>query len=481
MSEEQKDSRAQDRLPVEVRAQMLQKETSLYFNLAKFEHAQRIASLFASSTMVPKHFQGNVANCLIALNYADRLQSDPFMVMQNMYVVHGRPGVEAKLVIALINQSGKYAEPLKYRFDGTGDDYGCTAWTKDAKSGELVEGPRVDWKMVKAEGWHTKEGTKWKTIPDVMFRYRAASWFANVHCPELKLGMATVDEINDFVELTETHNGKWVPPAAPQEEEPPPWGDEILSIADNAPRFDDFVRSTLQANRSTEAELRKAANQHPSAFIAAYEMWFRKEETKANEKATPEPTPQSPPAVTQPDEPKAGPAEATPLPAPPEAPKPLNGGTGTNGEPGTTENPFNNRDAYKNFRKGADGLSTFYYRNRKHFPTAKPEAQRDFAAKWKACYPEHAFPGEADLGAPAASDGLSERQPGDDSDDSTFHAERSEREEMVQKIKDAFAPDVISLAKDELGLLTGANQWPPTMSGLNMLFAKCQYLVNAKK
>src|SRR5512137_2837763 len=102
-----------DRLPVEVRAKMLSHESSIFFNMAKFEHAQRIATLFSSSTMVPKHFQGNVANCLIALNYADRIQADVFMVMQNMYVVHGRPGIEAKLVIALINQSGKYSEPLK--------------------------------------------------------------------------------------------------------------------------------------------------------------------------------------------------------------------------------------------------------------------------------------------------------------------------------------------------------------------------------
>lgn len=204
----------------------------------------------------------------------------------------------------------------------------------------------------------------------------------------------------------------------------------------------------------------------------------KQEEAKTHEKTTLKPAQESPPAVTQPDEPKAGPAEAPPPPAPPEAPKPLNGVPGTNGEPGATGNPFDNRDAYKNFRKGADGLSTFYYRNRKHFPTAKPEAQRDFAAKWKACYPEHAFPGEADLGAPAASNGISERQPGEDSDAPPF---RSEREEMVQKIKDAFSPEVIELAKGELGLLTGANQWPPTMSGLNMLFAKCQYLVNAKK
>jgi hypothetical protein len=273
-------------LPVEVRAQMLSKETSLYFNLAKFEHAQRIANLFSSSTMVPQHFQGNTANCLIALNYADRLQADPFMVMQNMYIVHGRPGVEAKLVIALINQSGKYSEPLKFRFDGAGEDYGCTAWTREAKSAELVEGPKVTWKMVKAEGWDTKNGTKWKTIPDLMFRYRAASWFANVHCPELKLGMQTVEEIHDFVELQETNNGKWTAPQAPKEEAPETWSENFSSLIENKD-FDLFIAATQQANRSSRNEVVRAANANPDGFIAAFDMWLKNKTTKVGPQEKP--------------------------------------------------------------------------------------------------------------------------------------------------------------------------------------------------
>lgn len=331
MPEDQKEYKTQapDRLPVEVRAQMLSKETSLYFNLAKFEHAQRIATLFSSSTMVPQHFQGNVANCLIALNYADRIQADPFLVMQNIYIVHGRPGIEAKLVIALINQSHKYAEPLKFRFDGDGENYGCTAWTKEAKSGEVVEGPKVTRSMVKAEGWDSKAGTKWKTIPELMFRYRAASWFANVHCPELKLGMATVEEIHDFVELQETKNGKWTAPEAQAQPvtEQVPWRDEILALADEFPLFSDFVKATIQANRSTEAELRISANSNPAAFIAAFNVWADKQQNateqprqrkpiadKVQPRKPPEPPP-DPPTVEheperspgdEPDEPQQG-------------------------------------------------------------------------------------------------------------------------------------------------------------------------------
>jgi len=275
MSTEEK--KQEERLPVEVRAQMLQKVTSIYFNLAKFEHAQRIATLFASSTMVPQHFQGNVANCLIALNYADRLQADPFMVLQNMYVVHGRPGVEAKLVIALINQSGKYAEPLKYKFDGEKDDYGCTAWTREAKSGEVVEGPKVNWRMVKAEGWDKKSGTKWATIPDLMFRYRAASWFANVHCPELKLGMQTVEEINDFVEMKQTGKGKYQ--AAPVEvvdNGPALPFDEVFADEIRDPQWRLYLTTCCDTYKLSENDMRAEFVQQPEQIKRLFVSWKTK-------------------------------------------------------------------------------------------------------------------------------------------------------------------------------------------------------------
>ena len=258
MSEEQKEYKAQDKLPVEVQygGQSQVNITEMFFNPAVFEFAQRVAKVFAASDLVPAHFKGNLSNVLIAMNYAARLKADVFMVLQNIYVVHGRPGVEAKLVIALINQSGKNSEPLKFKLDGAGDDYGCAAWTRESKSGEVVEGPKVTWKMVKAEAWDSKPGSKWKTIPDVMFRYRAASWFANVHCPELKLGMQTVEEIHDFVDLQETSNGKWRAPepvAPPPPAELPPWHNDILSIADDSPMFGEFVAATIRVNRDRKS------------------------------------------------------------------------------------------------------------------------------------------------------------------------------------------------------------------------------------
>lgn len=224
------------KLPAERRADMLANEDSMFFNVALFEQAQRVATLFANSTMVPEHFQQNVGNCMIALNYAARLRADPFMVMQSMYVVYGRPGIEGKLVGAAINTSGKYSEPLKYKWLDPEDkevdrntvlradipsEYGIVAWTKDAKTGEVVEGPKITWKLVKNRGWYDKKGpdktlesNNWRTMPEMMFVYRSESWFANKHCPEVKLGMPTVEELRDHIELEAQPDGSFAAPQA---------------------------------------------------------------------------------------------------------------------------------------------------------------------------------------------------------------------------------------------------------------------------
>lgn len=229
MSENQLEVADKTKLPAELRARMLEGQESIFFNVALFEHAQRVAEMFAKSTMLPKQFQGNVGNCMIALNYAVRIKADPFMVAQTMYIIHDKPGIEGKLVAALINQSGKYRDPLEYEWlnekdqrverfvvvnDQKRDGRGCRAVTVDARSGKPVIGPKVTWEVVHAEGWHGKPGSKWKTIPEIMFMYRAASWFANVHCPEVKLGMQTTEELKDMdaVDLRQDHTGTFVAP-----------------------------------------------------------------------------------------------------------------------------------------------------------------------------------------------------------------------------------------------------------------------------
>lgn len=162
-----------------------------------FALAQREANALANSSLVPKEFLGNVANCLIALNLSRRTGFDPLMTMQNLDVIHGRPSFRATFLIACVNACGRFT-PLRYRLEGKGDDRTCTAVANDIDTGEEIEGPPVSIAMAKAEGWYGKNGSKWKTMPELMLRYRAAAFFARTVAPDVALGMLTSDEVEDI-------------------------------------------------------------------------------------------------------------------------------------------------------------------------------------------------------------------------------------------------------------------------------------------
>lgn len=173
-----------------------------FFDLQGFELLQRVAKAFASSSLVPAQYQGNLPNCMIALNLARRLKADELMVMQNLYIVHGNPGWSAKFLIACINSCGRFTA-LRYEWRGKpgADDYGCRAWAIEKATNERLDGAWIDWRMVKAEGWHSKNGSKWKTMPEQMFMYRAASFWQRAYAPEISMGLSTVEELADVVDV----------------------------------------------------------------------------------------------------------------------------------------------------------------------------------------------------------------------------------------------------------------------------------------
>ena len=159
----------------------------------------RMAQSYASSQSVPEQYQGKPHDCFIALQMAFRLGCDAMAYMQASYVVSGKPGIEAKLATALLNTSGLIVGRIKYKLEGTPDkdDRRCTASAIDAETGQEVS-VTIDWAMVKAEGWLTKKLSKWQTMPDIMFRYRAATFLIRTYYSEVTMGMQTVDELHDI-------------------------------------------------------------------------------------------------------------------------------------------------------------------------------------------------------------------------------------------------------------------------------------------
>ena len=218
-----------------------------FFDPVQFDTMQRVCSLFANSELVPDMYKISdnnpkekaIANCMIAIEMAQRIGASPLMIMQNMVIIYQRPSWSSKFLVATVNTCGRF-NPLQYRFtekgmlgkvdyteyertwdktlyggkggyknaaktvtfDGTKVmDIECVAFTTAKGSDKVLESSPISLRLAIQEGWYTKNGSKWRTMPKQMLMYRAASFWTNAYAPELSMGMKTEDEIRDIVDV----------------------------------------------------------------------------------------------------------------------------------------------------------------------------------------------------------------------------------------------------------------------------------------
>ena len=176
--------------------------------VSQFETIQRMANMYCSSTIVPETYRNNIGNCVIALDMATRMNANPLMVMQNLYIVYGNPSFSSKFLIATINMSGRFS-PLRYEFEGAENESNyrcrCVAYeTCDKEHKEPLYGDWISISMADKEGWTKKAGSKWKTMPSQMLRYRAAAFWQRAYCPEISMGFITKEEYEDIQDIPYT-------------------------------------------------------------------------------------------------------------------------------------------------------------------------------------------------------------------------------------------------------------------------------------
>lgn len=188
-----------------------------FFDAEAFATIQRVCTMFSSSELVPAIYRVTadnprekaIANCMIALETANRIGASPLMVMQNMYIVHGQPAWSAKFLTATVNGCGRY-NSIRYRMEKIGtakwenkdiENWQCIAYTNEKGSDEVLESIPVDISMAIKEGWYGKKGSKWQTMPKLMLQYRAVTFWTRAYAPELSMGIKPEDEIKDIEDI----------------------------------------------------------------------------------------------------------------------------------------------------------------------------------------------------------------------------------------------------------------------------------------
>jgi hypothetical protein len=200
----------------------------VFANAANFELAQRIATALSKSTLIPKDYQNNLPNVLVALEMAGRIGAGPLMVMQNLNIIQGRPSWSSTFIIAAINSCGRFT-PVHFETEDLGkknvtytytfwdanktkqkkdvkveiEDMSCIALATDKATGKVLKSIKITIEMAVKEGWYSKDGSKWQTMPELMLRYRSAAFFGRLYAPDVLMGMQTKEEIEDarFTEI----------------------------------------------------------------------------------------------------------------------------------------------------------------------------------------------------------------------------------------------------------------------------------------
>ena len=170
---------------------------TVYSDVTTYNQYMKMAECLAHSEMIPQNYRNKPESVLVAIDVARQVQMSPLMVMQNLYIIQGKPSWSANYCASVIKTN---FTNVKVELQGEGLKRGCRIIATD-KNGNLCEGTRVTIEMAKQEGWFSKTGSKWQTMPDQMLIYRAYSFFARAYCPDKLLGIHDEFENLDITKI----------------------------------------------------------------------------------------------------------------------------------------------------------------------------------------------------------------------------------------------------------------------------------------
>lgn len=164
-----------------------------------FNEQMRFAEVVSQAKgMLPRAYEGNPANVLVAIQYGASLGIEPMAALQNIDVIQGTPTLSAKAVAAMVRANG---HKLWMSEDEQNMSATCTIVRNDDKEHPVTVTRDKAW--AQRMGLLTKDN--YKKQPTTMLMWRAVTACANRACPELFLGLGgayTADELHDMDDMT---------------------------------------------------------------------------------------------------------------------------------------------------------------------------------------------------------------------------------------------------------------------------------------
>ncbi len=152
--------------------------------------AMNFADVMSKSSIVPKDFQGNPGNILVAVQWGMELGLQPLQAMQNIAVINGRPALWGDAVIALVRSSSLCEYVREDLTDGV-------ATCRVKRRGEEEQVRTFSMQDAQRAGLAGKSGP-WSQYPSRMLQMRARSWALRDVFPDVLRGMPVAEEVMDI-------------------------------------------------------------------------------------------------------------------------------------------------------------------------------------------------------------------------------------------------------------------------------------------
>lgn len=169
--------------------------------LADMDQAWRMAVAFANADIVGSDLRGKPANAFLVMLYGQRLGLPPEVAISAISVVKGKPRMSGQLLLAKVREAGH--RPKIVHGDGKctvtitrGDD--GDEHTEEFTLADAVTAKLCSIKDGKPYARSAKgEPLPWENYPKRMLQWRAVGACVDVICPEVRMGFAVEDEMDD--------------------------------------------------------------------------------------------------------------------------------------------------------------------------------------------------------------------------------------------------------------------------------------------
>lgn len=161
----------------------------------KMQYAQALAQ----ASLLPKQYQRNPGNVLLAVELGESLGIPPIQAINTVHVIEGKPSASSGLISALVRRAG---HTLRVK----GDDHSATAEIVRSDDPDFTYS--VTWDMSRARNAGVTGKDNWKKYPAAMLKARAITEVARDACQEALMGVqytpeelgAVVDEEGNVVD-----------------------------------------------------------------------------------------------------------------------------------------------------------------------------------------------------------------------------------------------------------------------------------------